>query len=265
MESAEVLARMHEAGRAAWPATTVSFAAFAAYVAARAPDPERLARLHAADLYLACACAAGDAGAIAAFEAQYLAPLPAQVARTGVTADAAAEVVQALRARLFVGARLLATYDGRGALAAWLRVAAVRAASNARRDAANRAALLAAEPEAGPRALPVLDPALALVKRRYGAAFSTAIKDAFAALDDAGRTVLRLQFTDGLNLDAIAQILGVSRATAGRRVLAARERVRDETLRLLGERIAATPDELASLLAVVRSTLEVSLGALVED
>ena len=35
-----------------------------------------------------------------------------------------------------------------------------------------------------------------------------------------------------------------------------------ETLRLLGERMQATPTELESLLAVVRSKLEVSLAAL---
>jgi len=46
-------------------------------------------------------------------------------------------------------------------------------------------------------------------------------------------------------------------------MLAARERVRDETLRLLGERIEASPAELESLLGAVRSTLEVSLGVLV--
>jgi RNA polymerase sigma-70 factor (ECF subfamily) len=256
---------MHEAARVAWPDTTVTAEAFAAYIAQRSPDGTDPARLHAADLYLACACAAGDAAAIAAFDRLYLAPLPALVQRSGVTAEIAAEVVQKLREKLFVGRRQIVDFDGRGALGAWLRVAAVRAASNARRDEANRTELLAASPHdasPSPRALHVIDPALALVKRRYGETFSAALRDAFAALDAEGRNVLRLHFTDGCNLDAIAKILGMSRATAGRRLVAARERVRDETLRLLGERIAASPEELESLLAVVRSTLDVSLAAL---
>lgn len=249
--------RMLDAGRAAWPDLVV--ADFPAYVRDRARG-----EAHAADLYLACACAGGDERAIEAFDRTLLAPLPALVVRSGVSKDVAAEVVQALRERLFVGKdggrALIADYDGRGALAAWVRVAAVRAASNLRRDEANREKLVA---EHTPRSLPVIDPSLALIKRKYGEVFEGAIRDAFAALDAESRNVLRLHFTDGLNLDAIARILGMSRATAGRRMLAARTAVREETLRLLGERIAATPTELVSILDVVRSTLDLSLGALV--
>jgi len=254
------LRRMVEAGRAAWPAARAE--GYIAYVAARATGD--LERLHAADLYLACACAGGDEASVTAFDRALLVPLPAIVARNGISRDVATEVVQALRERLFVGKAggrpLIGDYDGRGALAGWVRVAAVRAASNVRRDETNRAQLVA---EGTPRALPVIDPGLALIKRRYGEAFGSAIRDAFAALDAEGRTILRLHFTDGLNLDAIARVIGTSRATAGRRMLAARTAVREETLRLLGERIAATPTELVSILDVVRSTLELSLGALV--
>ena len=254
-------------GRAAWPGSTLDDDAFAAHVAARAPgaDAAYLSRLHASDLFLACACARGDVPSIAAFDRTILAPLPAILGRRGATRDAADEVVQALRERLLVGkdgkAPLVGDYDGRGALAAWARVAAIRAASNARRNESNRAEL---GKRASPPALPVLDPALDLVRRRYGEAFRTAIGDAFAALSDEERTVLRLHFTDGLSADATARVLGISRATANRRMLAARTRVREETLRLLGERIAATPTELVSILGVVRSTLDVSLAALVQ-
>ena len=53
------------------------------------------------------------------------------VARRGLALEAAEEVLQALRAHVLVGdAPKLADYDGRGPLAAWVRVAAVRAASN---------------------------------------------------------------------------------------------------------------------------------------
>ena len=252
---------MIETGRAAWPEARAE--GFAAYVLARATGD--LDRLHAADLYLACACAGGDQASIAIFDRTLLVPLPALISRNGITRDVASEVVQALRERLFVGRSggraLIGDYDGRGALAAWVRVAAMRSASNVRRDETNRAALVA---EATPRALPVIDPGLALIKRRYGEAFETAIRDAFAVLDAESRNVLRLHFTDGLNLEAIARVLGLSRATVGRRMLAARTTVREETLRLLGERIAASPAELVSILDVVRSTLELSLGALVD-
>ncbi len=109
----------------------------------------------------------------------------------------------------------------------------------------------------------VIDPELALIKRRYGAAFQDALRDAFASLAEEERNVLRLHFLDGLNLDAIARALRMSRATAGRRMISGRARVLEETLRLLGERLPASPAELQSLLEIVRSKLDLSLGALV--
>ena len=86
--------------------------------------------------------------------------------------------------------------------------------------------------------------------------------DAFLLLAPEERNAMRLTYTHGLNLEGVAKALGVSRATAGRRLLSCRERVREETLRLLKERINASPAELESLLGVVRSRLELSLGAL---
>ena len=221
-----------------------------------------LGRIHAADLFLACACAAGDAAALDALERQFLAPLPALVARRGIALHDAEEVVQALRERLLVGkdgrCPAILDYDGRGAIGAWVRVAAIRSASNLRRDEQNRKALAS---DAAVE-LPVGDPALAIIKRRFAAEFQSALVEAFAALDPTDRTVLRLQFKDGLNLDAIARVLGLSRATAGRRLLAARQRVREEVMKRLGQRTSATPAELESILGLVQSALDVSLGAL---
>ena len=254
-------------GRTAWPDAELDPAAFVRHLATRAPgdDPADLDRLHAADLYLACACANGDAASIARFDREYLAPLPAILGRSGVSADLANEAVQWLRERLFVGTNggraRIADYDGRGALASWVRVAALRAASNLRRDDAARAARDANG--AAPSSLTAVDPELALIQRRYGDEFRTALRDAFAALTEEERNVLRLYFNDGLNLDGIARVLGLSRATVGRRMISGRERVLAETLRLLGERIDASPTELLSILGVVRSKLDVSLGALV--
>ncbi|MEP7122968.1 MAG: sigma-70 family RNA polymerase sigma factor [Byssovorax sp.] len=263
------LQRLLADGRAAWSSAAIDAAAFARYVAARAPGPSaaHVDRLQGADLFLACACAAGDAGSVAAFDRRYLAPLPPALIRKGIARDLADDVVQSLRERVVVGAggarAKIVDYDGRGSLAGWVRVAAIRAASNARRDEGQRATL--ADDAGGPAAMTVIDPELALIKRRYGEAFQAALRDAFAALGAEERNVLRLYFTDGLNLDAIARVLGISRATAGRRMISGRAGVLEETLRLLGERLPATPTELQSLLGIVRSKLDVSLGALVRE
>ena len=247
-----------DSARAAWPLLTLGAEAFEAFLDARPAG----ARLHAADLYLAAACLAGERAAIEAFDRLFLAPLPQQLTRRGITRELGEETAQGLRVRLLLGeggeAPQLQDYDGRGPLGAWVRVVAARTASNARRDEANRVQL--AQNAAPPGA--AIDPELALVQRKYGAAFEAAVRDAFAVLDAEERTALRLSYANGLNLDGVALALGVSRATAGRRVLSGREKVREETLKLLRARIQATPTELASLLGVVRSKLELSLGAL---
>jgi RNA polymerase sigma-70 factor (ECF subfamily) len=139
-------------------------------------------------------------------------------------------------------------------------VAAIRAAKDLRRDEATRAAV--AEEGGPPAAIPSVDPELAAIQRRHGDDFNRALHGAFASLTAEERTVLRLYFVDGLNIDRIGGALGLSRATVGRRMITARTRLHEETLRLLGESLRVTPQELESLLAVVRSKLEVSLGAL---
>jgi RNA polymerase sigma-70 factor (ECF subfamily) len=261
------LARMLAEGREAWPALQVKDTEFARYVAARTPvgGHARLAELHAADLFLACACASSDPRAVEALERRYLSELPALLEKGGVPHADAEDATQALRASLFTapeGARppKILEYSGRGSLGAWLRVAGTRRASNTRRTDA-RAARRATED--APIGLSAVDPELMAVRRRYGPAFNAAIREGFAALSAEERNVLRLYFVDGLNIERIGVALGLSRATVGRRMIAARTRVLDTTLRVLGERLGATTTEVESILGVVRSTLELSLGGLI--
>jgi RNA polymerase sigma-70 factor (ECF subfamily) len=253
-------------GRDGWPGIVVGAAEYVRFVCARAPGGQlhRLSELHASDLYLTCACACGDEQAIASLDRDFLRGLVPALSRGGVKRENAEEAVQSLRERLFVATgrpAKITEYSGRGALGGWLRVAATRLALNLRRDEAARTAVSAAA--APPSPLPLLDPEIAMIQRRYGEAFNLAFHDAFGSLTAEQRSVLRLHFVDGLNLERIAIALGLSRATIGRRMIGARERLLDEVLRRLGERLHATPTELASLLAVVRSKLDVSLGALV--
>jgi RNA polymerase sigma-70 factor (ECF subfamily) len=261
-----ILRRMLADGRAAWPAVVVGDEAFVRYVAERAAKGERtrLQDLHAADLYLACACAAGDPQAIAALDRGFFPEVLAGLVRSGAPPAIADEAVQRLRERLFVPAEekraKIADYGGRGPLVGWLRVAAIRTAKDLHREEATRAAVAR---DAGPPAtIPSVDPELAAIQRRYGDDFNRAFRGAFASLTAEERSVLRFYFVDGLNIDRIGGALGLSRATVGRRMVTARSRLRAETLRLLAESLRATPTELESLLSVVRSKLEVSLGAL---
>ncbi len=250
------------AARAAWPRVKLADAEFVRYLEARAADVD-VASLHASDLYLAAACAAGDPVALAAVDRDFFSELPAMVERTGAPRAVGEDAAQVLREKLLLAREGeppgIVAYTGRGARHGWLRVAAVRVAVSLRR--ADRT--VAQDDDAV--AAHGVDPELALIQARYGEAFRSAFVAALAALPASERAVLRLHFADGLNLERLAAVLGVSRATAGRRVLAARQLVFDETLRELRVRLRATPTELESLLAVVRSKLDVSLGALVSN
>ena len=256
---------MLAAGRAAWPGVEVARERLAAFVASRASDggsgrAEDVERLHAADLYLACACAAGDPAALAAFERAYLAKVGDLLRGVRPSPELVDEVRQHLRERLFLGERpRIEDYSGRGSLVSWLRVAALRAASNLRRseDARDRVEAHAPAPGGVP-----LDPELALVRSRHSHEFEQALRDAFGSLDERERNLLRLHFLDGLGIDGLAPVFGVHRATVARWLAAARQRLQDAVLELLRARLEVDAKELESLTRVVRSDLEISLQTL---
>src|SRR5260221_7125848 len=116
-------------GRAAWPKLRVPTRRFNRRALALIQTAQG-AKLHGADLYLACACAEGAAGALAEFEKEHLSQVPSYVARIGRDPTFVQEVCSRLRERLLVaqGKRppRIAEYSGRGALSSWLRIAAVR-------------------------------------------------------------------------------------------------------------------------------------------
>jgi len=246
--------------REAWPGIVVSDAVFATYLAERGIRDEE-AGIHLPDLYLACACAKGDPHAVAELDRVFLTPLASVVVHAGFPVDVGTEVAQVLRARLLVGDAerppRITEYGGRAALRWWLRVAAIREAGKVRRRESGHARL---RPEAQP---PPKTPEETAIRRRYEKVFEAAFAEAFRALPPEDRLTLRLHFAEGLNLEGLAVTLRVSRATAGRRLLLARTRLKEETMRLFGAQLDASSTEVESVLKVLRSGLELSFGALV--
>jgi RNA polymerase sigma-70 factor (ECF subfamily) len=244
-----------ERGRAAWPGVEVSEAQLAQHLARL----ELPAEPHA-DVYLACACAAGDAKAIAAFEREVLSQVGLFVARVDASPQLADEVRQALRHRLLVarddGPPRIADYSGRGALGAWVRVAAVRVAIDLVQDVGDgwqsTAAAVANE----------ISPEVELVRARYQGDYEQALRAALGSLDAKERNLLRMHIVDGLTVDRIGVVYRVHRATAARWVQGIRQKLLDEVYRHLGERLRLSPEELDSLTALVQSQLRVSLTGL---
>ncbi len=169
---------------------------------------------------------------------------------------------QALREKLFVGKGdsppKIAEYDGRGALASWVRVIALRAAIDLRRRTPDDAEDAPRHQEDPPGA----DPETGYLQQRYREAFNAAFHGAVTALDREQRELLQLHFVEGLTLDQLAARTGVHRTTIARRIAAAREAVTDEARRLLRVSLGATEAELESLAGVMRSQIELSLPGL---
>ncbi|MCB9558076.1 MAG: sigma-70 family RNA polymerase sigma factor [Deltaproteobacteria bacterium] len=258
--------------RAEWPQLVVDDRRFVAFLAERI-DRDRsqllcwLSHLCVSDLYLVCACVAGDNAAKTEFEAAYRQLMRAAIARIDLPADAAAELLQQLLARLLVGdgksAPLVAKYAGRGRLQAWLRVCCVRAALN-RAQRGNREIPVDEQVfEAIPD--PSYDPELLFLKATYREAFRQAFRQALAAQEKRQRSLLQLSYIDGLSIDDLAPIFGVHRATAARWLQKARAELLVGTRQRLLSALSVEEPELDSIIALISSRLDFSFRSVLAD
>jgi RNA polymerase sigma-70 factor (ECF subfamily) len=260
-DRSQSLSTAFEEGRHAWPLVALKRDAFETYVAARSGGEADPPSLEAGDIYLACACAQGDERALAEFDRHYLSQVPSFLAGTRASRHFADEVRQQVRERLFVDGRI-AQYSGRGTLGSWLRVVTVRVATDLRRQERQERPVRALDDAlvAGG-----LDPELGIIKLRYGESFRAALRTALLRLDAEDRSVLRLHYLDELNIERIAAVLRVSRATVGRRIVALRRRILRAAREVLRAELKVTAAELESLLRVVRSDLAVSLSQILQE
>lgn len=242
---------------------------FVAHVARHwgSEPPERWPRAHAGELWLACACATGDHRAAAEFEARHRAILDQVVARMRLSADRAAEVKQLVRTRLLTAAApdreaRIAGYSGRGDLAGWVRAAATRVALNFVRDeptAPSDEELLDRLPAGAD------DPELQLLKSRYAAPFREAFRAALGQLDTRARVLLKQHYIDGLSTEELGALHRVHRVTVLRWLTDARESVAADAERRVASLLGVPSQELASLVRLVRSRIDLSLHNLLAD
>jgi len=249
-------------GRAAWLDVAVSAEALTESLARLQQRDGRSAedRLdHASDLYLACACAAGDRRALAAFDAHFLTRVDAFVARINPSSEFAAEVRQQLRVRLLVAdggsTPRIGAYAGQGALGAWLRMAATRIALDL-----SRASAVQLDPQRVPDLSDDVPPDVRLLRKRYTGEYQAALREAWAALTVRERSVLRLYFVDGSTAEEVGVVFHVHRVTVTRWISAARQRMMDLTLQIVGERVGLPRAELQSIAQLIRSELDLRIS-----
>ena len=263
--SNDAVLQAFERGCAAWPDIRVDPSVFEIFLHERG-GPESWV-LHASDLYLVCACLAGDPRAIGRMDAAYLHGLDEVLMRGDVPADTAREVQGILREALFLpkgeAPPRLVRYSGAGDLRGWLRVVAVREALDLMRKQKKEIPL----PQSLADALPLQadDPELALLKQRYKHEFRVAFEEALAKLSARERNLLRNQLLHDMTVDRIGAIYRVHRATAARWVDAARSRLILEVHAGLMRRLAADAGDVESIMRLIRSQVDVSLRRVLQD
>lgn len=253
------LASVLEAAREAWPDVAVPDVTFMRFVGERAAGAPRswLLDLPAGDLWLACACARGDATALGHIEREYV-PAIDGIVRGRLDPTLAAEAMQRVRELLFVGERpRILDYSGRGELGKWLTITAVRTGLRVLREGARETAL--DDSELGALVDTSADPELEHLRQRYQAEFKQAFADAFAQLEARERNLLRHNVLDGHGVDRIAQLYAIHRSTASRWLTAARAELIKRTKAELRTRLHISPSELDSLLRALADQIDVTL------
>lgn len=217
-----------------------------------------VARVQAADLFLAHACLAGVDAANRAIARLHFARVNEWVSHVDRSHAFADDVRQEAYRRLLLGDEgpgKLVDYTGRGALGAFIRVFVTRLARKMKR----RKSESAAHDEPFERLeAPDLDPEVALLKKRYAKEFSDAFRAVLTTLEPDERNVLKLHYLDGLSIEEVGMAYRVSRATAARWLAKAKQRVTDETARVLSERLGTSSPGAATLFGLVESQLGTS-------
>jgi len=251
--------------RARWPDVDVSGEVFSRYVQERLPAGVRGA--HLSDLYLACACAHGDLGAIARFQEHFLSGLPRTLSHLQPTADFLKDVRQSLMEHWFVPDRdkpvRISEYSGRGPLRHWVRAVALCIALNLKRK--GRLEVAAGDTHLFEAADLVEDSELAFLRLHYRGELETALTLALAVLSSRERNILRLHYLSGLTYEQLSSVYRVHRATVARWLASSRQAILSQLSQLLTSRLGINKSELESLLRVIRGRLDISLIRLLAE
>jgi RNA polymerase sigma-70 factor (ECF subfamily) len=267
----EALAAALTRARATWPELRVADDAFVRFVAERLAADEGYAPSLTLpeDLYLACACSHGDVQAIRAFQQRYEPNYRVVFERMGLR-ESADDLCQLLLRRLFIaeGKRRAAigNFSGKGALGKWVKVLAAREGHHfLEQSRPHTSRVVERDPDEIAARLGEIDPEVDRLKEGYRARFKAAFAEAFHELPERERNLFRLQYLDGLNLDRMAAVYNVGRATVARWRTRARQQLLEQTHAKLAGDLGADARDVESILRFIDSQLDVSLTRLLRE
>ncbi len=216
----------------------------------------RLEGAKATDVTLVFGCLTGDSGSLSRFEIELIPLARAAIRRLERNEATVDELCQQLRVKMLTGTPIgLAAWRGKGPLANWIRVVAMRMTIDALRkhqpdDSAGTFLEEQVATQSNERAQ---------LQKRYGKAFERAVHLALSGLSARERAVLRLHALERQNIDRIATAYGVHRATAARWLEAIRRGLRERTFAALRFSVSLNAAEVNSLARALISQADVSL------
>ena len=98
------------------------------------------------------------------------------------------------------------------------------------------------------------------LKRTYGEGVKVAFREAVEKLGFRDRAILRYAFVDELAINQIGDIYGIHRATAARWIGQAKDRFAESLRAELTSRLKVTETEMASILRLTMSGVDISLA-----
>lgn len=224
-------------------------------------------RLALDDLVLAYACSRGNRDALSAFDSEFGRDYDAVASKLRLDDARRSDARQQLWQRLFVGdggPPKILEYRGRGRLRHWFRVLASRFLLNEiRRGKRERLILESEHGELG--IVSERDPELALLEQTYRQQFRAALHESLRALKPDERNALRCHYLHAMSVDRMAEVFGVHRATAARRVVHAREELLRLTRDRLRQALGADTEELNSVIRRAQAQSSMSVARLLEQ
>ncbi|HEY0476618.1 MAG TPA: sigma-70 family RNA polymerase sigma factor, partial [Kofleriaceae bacterium] len=178
-------------------------------------------------------------------------------------ADVTAEVKQDIRRRVLVGdggPPEIGDFSGRGDLRSWIRIMAVRQALRRQRRARREVSL--EDDRLLQHVVGAGSPESDHLKGSYRQEFQRAFAAALRALPDRERTLLRQHYIDALTIDELGGLYRVHRSTAARLLVRARQVLRDATRARMMAQLEVRPEDLDSIMRMIRSQMEITLRGL---
>jgi RNA polymerase sigma-70 factor (ECF subfamily) len=261
----ELVSSLVSTARSAWPTLDLPTEVFLRYLAGKIPEEEPFERtlrnLCVDELYLCCACAEGNAPAVALFHQRYEPVLESALGKLRMGEAMTQDVKQLLLGQLLTNTpdkpAMITTYGGHGRLARWLRVVAART-GRALLSREKKLVLVGDEriaSELGPSAP---EPEAA-TKRTYRELFKRAFKHALRTLGPREANLLRQRYVDSLNLAQIGTIYRVHPSTVHRWLEKARTTLLERTSAHLMEVLRVSQKDCESILRMIQSDLDITL------